>query len=409
MKIIHPDSIMKGELTIAGSKSESNRALMIQAYLGQKCGLVNLSDSNDTRLLSKLLDEIDNASDDAVHTIDCADAGTVCRFLLSYLAQKKGEWLLTGTERLKQRPIAPLVEALRCLGADIHYSRQEGQLTLIIKGVKLKLTDIEIDISESSQFASSLLMLLPTFHAPVRMKLTGDPSSLPYVDMTIAMMNHFGAKVSREDNVIKVSPSEYVPKRFVVSPDWSSASYWLEAAALSKECHLVLKNFSDNSLQGDRVAVDMFRKLGVDCSFTAEGLTITKSNVVDNDLSFNFLFNPDLFPALAVTCAALNKKAVFEGVQNLVYKESNRVEALVEELSKIGAQFDVQPDRIILNKGIDTDKMPVFSPHNDHRIAMSLSMLALRLPSVEVLEPDVVKKSYPDFWKDVYNVGFQGV
>lgn len=407
MKIIHPDSILKGELTIASSKSESNRALMIHAYLGQKCELVNMSDSNDTRQLSKLLDEIDNASDDTAHTIDCADAGTVCRFLLSYLAQKKGTWLLTGTERLKQRPIAPLVEALRCMGADIHYSQQEGHLPIAIKGGELRPTDIEIDISESSQFASSLMMLLPSFHASVRMKLTGDPSSMPYVDMTIAMMNHFGAKVSREDNIIKVSPSEYIPKRFVVSPDWSSASYWLEAAALSRECHLVLKNFSDNTLQGDRVAVDVFRKLGVNCAFTAEGLEITKFKCADDDLSFDFLYNPDLFPAVSVACAALCDRVVLKGVRNLRYKESDRVDALITELSKIGAEYEVQSDIVIQKKGIDACKTPVFSTHNDHRIAMSLSMLALCLPSVVILEPDVVKKSYPGFWDDMYKLGFQ--
>ena len=407
MKISHPDSVLKGELSIAGSKSESNRALMIQAYMGQKCDLTNLSDSNDTRLLSKLLDEIESSAENLIHTVDCADAGTVCRFLLTFLAQKKGKWLLTGTERLNQRPIAPLVESLRQLGADLSYVQKEKELPIIIKGVKLKPCDVEIDASQSSQFVSSLLLLLPMLQLPIQLKLVGKPSSLPYIDMTIAMMNHFGAKVSRVDNVINVLPSEYVPKRFVVSPDWSSASYWLEAVALGKECNLVLKNFTDISMQGDSAVVGMFRHLGVSCSFSEEGLVIKKVGDVADNLNFDFLNCPDLFPSVVTTCAALNKKAVLSGVRNLQYKESDRVGAMVEELSKMGAEFTACPDCIILEKGIDAQKSPIFSSHNDHRIAMALSMLALKCPSVEIIGTDAVKKSYLNFWSDMYLLGFE--
>lgn len=407
MRISHPDAVLKGMLSLAGSKSESNRALMIQAYLGQKCDIFNLSDSNDTVLLSRLLGEIEKAVGDDVHTVDCADAGTVCRFLTTYLAQRKGKWLLTGNERLRQRPIAPLVDALRCLGADISYSCQEGQLPLIINGNNLKPRDIEIDASQSSQFVSSLLLMLPTLGKETSVRLVGELGSLPYIDMTIAIMNRFGAEVSRNGDRITVSPSGYSPCRYVVSPDWSSASYWLEAVALSEECRLILRNYRDNSLQGDEIAVEMFGRLGVSCSFSSEGMLVDKTGSVSDDLEFDFLRCPDLFPAVVATCAALNRKAVFTGVRNLRYKESDRVEAMIEELSKAGARFTVQADRVVLEKGLDARKTPVFMSHNDHRVVMSLSMLALKLPYVEIEGADAVKKSYKDFWKDMEKLDFQ--
>ena len=409
MRIAHPDRVLKGRLSIAGSKSESNRLLMIGAYLGRELECQGMSDSNDTVLLRKLFHQIDEADANSVNVIDCEDAGTVCRFLASYLAQREGTWLLTGADRLRQRPIAPLVDALVQLGADIAYTQKEGQLPLLIKDVRLKPNDVEIDISQSSQFASSLLLMLPTLGEELSVRLMGEPSSLPYLDMTIGMMVRFGVKVSREDNVIKVSPSGYAPSNYVVSPDWSSASYWLEAAALSKDCHIVLSGFDENTLQGDSVAAEMFGRLGVRCQYVEDGLEVTKSTVLEKEPVFDFIHNPDLFPAVAVTCAAICEKAVFKGVKNLRYKESDRVEALIKELGKMGAEYEVRTDSVIQKKGVDASKTHAFSTHNDHRIAMSLSMLALRLPSVEILEPDVVKKSYPDFWMDMYKVGFQSL
>lgn len=406
MKISHPNGILEGELSIAGSKSESNRALMIQAYMGQKCDLLNLSDSNDTRLLSRLLDEIELSAEGSVHIVDCADAGTVCRFLTSFLAQKKGQWMLTGTERLRQRPIAPLVDALRQLGADISYAQQDGRLPIIIKGVRLVPKTIDIDISVSSQFASSLLMLLPTFGESVQVRLVGEPSSLPYLDMTIGMMNHFGAKVLRNDMTINVLASRYKPDKYRVSPDWSSISYWLEAAALSKDCRVLVKGVDQNTMQGDKAVADLFCKLGVSCTFTDKGMLIGKEKNIDTNLFFDFTHTPDLFPAVVATCAALNLKAVFKGLKNLKYKESDRVGAIVKELSIIDARFDIQSDCLILEKGIDTLKTPVFSVHNDHRIAMSLSLLALKCPNVEIIDTDTVKKSYPNFWNDMASLGF---
>ena len=406
MRIAHPDRVLEGRLSIAGSKSESNRLLMIGAYLGRDLDCKGLSDSNDTILLRNLLHQIDNADANSVNVIDGEDAGTVCRFLASYLAQKEGVWQLTGTDRLRQRPIAPLVDALRQLGADIAYTQKEGQLPIIIKGVRLKPNDVEIDISQSSQFTSSLLLMLPTLGEEVSVRLKGEPSSLPYLDMTIGMITRFGVKVWRENNIIKVSKLGYVPNSYVVSPDWSSASYWLEAAALSRDCHVVLSGFDKDSLQGDRVAAEMFGRLGVSCRYNEEGLEVTKSSVVEKGPVFDFIHNPDLFPAVAVTCAAICEKAVFKGVRNLQYKESDRVEALINELGKMGAEYEVQSDFVVQKKGVDTSKTPFFSTHNDHRVAMSLAMLALVCPFVEIDETDVVKKSYPSFWSDMKALGF---
>ena len=407
MRITRSDGVMKGELSLAGSKSESNRALMIEAYLGQKCDIVNLSDSNDTLLLSKLLGEIETSAAGTLCTIDCADAGTVCRFLAAFLCQRKGLWRLTGDARLAQRPIAPLVDALRLLGANIRYERHYGHLPLIIEGTPLKLSDLLVDATQSSQFASSLLLMLPTLGKPVSVRLEGEPSSLPYIDMTMAMMNHFGADVSRVGNVIKVSPSGYSPCRYEVAPDWSSASYWLEAAALSSECHVVLNALCESSLQGDKAAVEMFGKLGVSCLFSPEGLVLGKTALSDDKPVFDFIHCPDLFPSVAAACAALDVKAVFAGVRNLRYKESSRVEAMIQELSKAGARFTASQDRVVLDKGIDPLATPSFCSHNDHRIAMSLSMLALRLPYVEIDGFEVVKKSYKNFWNDMETLGFQ--
>lgn len=363
--------LLKGSVSLPGSKSESNRALMIAAYSGFPLQVENLSDAHDTVLLKTLLE-------DTSSTIDCEDAGTVARFLLTYLANKPGTWLLTGTPRLCERPMAPLVDALRQLGAEII----GDSLPLKIVGKSLKGGSVTLDASQSSQFASSLLLAAPTWEHGLQLTLKGDPVSMPYLEMTIKMMEHYGVQVIREGNTIKVAHQPYQPRPFTVSSDWSAASYWYEMMALSDGGELLLKGLKPNSLQGDAVVAEWFKPFGVIATFEPEGARLTKVPVDPHDLIFDFTHAPDLFPAVCATCAALGVDAVFKGTATLSAKESDRLNALKAELSHLGEKR-------------------VFCTYGDHRIAMALASLWPKYGPIEVDDLSVVNKSYPSFWKEM--------
>ena len=284
------DRQLKGSVTLPGSKSESNRVLMVAAYGGFSFEMENgkrrtengkLSEAHDTVLLKQtsLRAERSGAwqsTEEAI--IDCEDAGTVSRFLMSYLAGKPGTWILTGTPRMCQRPMAPLVEALRQLGADIAYLGTEGCLPVKIHGKKLQGGSVVVDASQSSQFVSSLLMAAPTWERGLQLQLKAETVSMPYVDMTIAIMRHFGAKVERRVDSIEVQPGVYQLKPFVVSPDWSAASYWYEMAALSDDCDLLLEGLTPDSMQGDAVVAEWFKVFGVQSAFEPQGVRLTKTD-----------------------------------------------------------------------------------------------------------------------------------
>lgn len=392
--------LLKGSVSLPGSKSESNRALMISAYGGFPLQVENLSNAHDTVLLKSLLGNTSSI-------IDCEDAGTVARFLLTYLANKPGIWRLTGTSRLCERPMAPLIDALRQLGAEI----SGNGFPLEIVGKSLQGGSVTLDASQSSQFASSLLMAAPTWEQGLQLTLTGHPVSMPYLEMTIKMMERFGVQVVREGHTITVAHQSYQNHPFMVSPDWSAASYWYEMMALSDGGTLLLKGLQADSLQGDAVVCQWFERFGVVTVFDEQGAWLTKDEnlrVPDTqELVFDFTDAPDLFPSVFVTCVALHYRACFHGIKNLSIKESNRVDSLISELSKIYTFINIYNDdglvidKSLINERYINTKNVIFNTYQDHRIVMSLAPVIERTSPLCFDDPSVVTKSYPAFWDDV--------
>ena len=394
--------MLQGTVCLPGSKSESNRALMIAAYGGFPLEVDGLSDAHDTVLLKTLLEDSSSKAN-----VDCEDAGTVARFMLTYLADKPGDWLLTGTERLCQRPMAPLIDALRQLGASVTSLRAERSgarqpegsstegrkstglsLPLQIEGHSIEGGPVTLDASQSSQFASSLLLAAPTWERGLQLTLTGNPASMPYLEMTIKMMEYFGIQVNRNGNQITVEHQVYQPRPFTVSADWSAASYWYEMLAVSDGGELLLKGLAEQSLQGDAIVAEWFKPFGINSTFEPQGARLTKRvQETPQHLVFDFTNHPDLFPAVYATCAALQVDAVFKGTENLSIKESDRLEALKTELAKVPADV--------------SSPMPVFNTYGDHRIAMALASLWPKIGSITVDNPSVVNKSYPGFWEEM--------
>ena len=386
------------DITLPASKSESHRALMIAAYGGFKADFRNLSDSNDTKVLMEALNSLPfidscqrtipgwNDIKGKRQTIDIADCGTAARFLATYLACHEGEWLLIGTERMKQRPMAPLVEALRALGADIQYVENEGFLPLRITGKPISGGKVAVDMTQSSQFASSLLLAAPMFPQGLELELVGDLNSLPYLDMTLAMMCHFSAQAERHGRTVIVKPQPYQQRPFAIEPDWTAASYWYEMAAFSEECEIRLRSLSLSKgrpgLQGDAIIAEWMAQLGVGTFVEGEDVVLRKIPFKKQPLQFDFSQHPDLYPTMAATCSGLQVEATFTGLDNLAIKESNRVEAMQAELSKLG-QHPVR-----------------FCTHNDHRVVMALAPLAILFGPIAFDHPEVVEKSYPGYWKD---------
>ena len=367
------------DITLPASKSESNRILMIAAYGDFAPDCQNLLDSNDTLVLANALSEIQQ--NHAV--INIADSGTAARFLTTFLSCRSGSWLLTGTERMKQRPIKPLVEALRGLGASIQYAEKEDFLPLKIEGKSISGGKVQIEMNQSSQFASSLLLAAPMWPQGLEMELLGDLSSLPYLSMTLAMMRHFGADVERNGRTIIVKSKSYQPASFKVSSDWSAASYWYEIAALSEACKIRLRGLSMITLQGDVIIADWMSQLGVGTYLENDSIVLKKIPFERRSFCFDFSQHPDLYPTMAAACAGLDVEATFTGLDNLALKESNRVKAMQTELAKLG------------------NSLLHFCAHNDHRVVMALAPLALLYGPVTFDHPEVVEKSYPNFWNDV--------
>ncbi len=381
--------MLRKTVTLPASKSESNRALMIAAYGGFSPEVTNLSDSQDTKVLREALTFCHERK-----VIDIADCGTAARFMTTFLACREGDWFLTGTDRMKQRPIKPLMDALRQLGANIQYAENEGFLPLLILGKSIRGGKVSLDVSQSSQFASSLLLAAPMWPDGLELELRGNLNSVPYLDMTIAMMRHFSAQVERKGNVVAVRPKPYQPNGFTVEADWSAASYWYEMAAFSEECEIRLVGLGGlstlrqaqgagiASLQGDSIVAEWMKPLGVGSFCEGDDIVLRKIPREYRPLNFDFFNHPDLYPTMVATCAGLKAEATFTGLDNLSIKESDRVEAMQTELAKM----ESRPIR--------------FCAHNDHRIVMALAPLAMLVGPVVFDNPEVVAKSYPNFWHD---------
>lgn len=386
-------------INLVGSKSASNRALMIAYYGDFTPRIRNLSESDDTKLLNEILQSLTTPSVPRASiapkppiTINCHNSGTVLRFLLTALCVKthactSHNYILTGSDRMLHRPVGDLVDTLRSIGADIEYMGQEGYPPLLVQtchGASLQ-HDISVDITKSSQFASSLLLAMPR-----SLHLDGDLSSLPYIDLTIDIMQHFGAKIHREGRDIFVEPSEYQDVEYCVESDWTCASYWYEAVALSDNGRARLKNLHLDSKQGDALVAKWFEQFGVKSFQDGDDIVIEKyKSLIDNQLSFDFINNPDLYPTIAATCAGLGLKAHLTGLRNLIHKESDRVAAMETELSKIPS--------VQTSHGMS---LPIFDTYDDHRIAMALAPLTMKIGAIEINNADVVSKSYPNFWQE---------
>jgi len=429
------DRIVNGMVLLPASKSISNRLLIIRALSEKGFRIANLSAADDTALLAQHLDTIKHiAKGSSDCTIDTHNAGTVMRFLTAYLAGKPGRWTLVGTDRMHERPIAPLVEALTGLGADIEYLASPGYPPLRIEGKKLNGGVLDIDASVSSQFVSALLMIAPSLPGGLELRLARKPVSLPYIQMTISLMQACGIQVIQRRHSIVVKPGEYKGKRFSVEADWSSAAFWYEAVALADQAELYLPGLQQQSLQGDAIVAEIFRQLGVESHFDKHGLLLSKdlttshrspvtchrspvtshrSPVTGHLFTFDFTEYPDIAPAVITTCAALGIHSAFQGLKGLNIKETNRIAALTNELRKVGLILEVTEggDRVDLVKGnpglLNHHANMVLESYDDHRMAMTFAPLALKLGSIRIASPDVVSKSYPGFWEEMKQVGFK--
>ena len=319
------NSILEGEILLPASKSISNRALIINYLSGKKLRLNNLSQADDTQLMIVLLKIIEeNKGSYLPTTIDCRDAGTTLRFITALLALTPGKWLITGSDRMKDRPIGILVESLKKLGANIEYQGKDGFPPLLIKGKKLKGRELEIDGSVSSQFISALLLIAPSVPGGLCLKLKGKISSLPYIEMTLNLLNQFGISTAFIDNTITIEQQDYKSGELTIEADWTSASYWYEMVALASEANLFLKGLNKESLQGDAILPEIFNHFGVQTEFLGDGIKLTKTKKIVSDFTFDFTDYPDLAQTVIVTCAGLNIPGKFTGLESLRIKETDR-------------------------------------------------------------------------------------
>ena len=400
---------LRASFRLTGSKSISNRLLIMRALSGSKIKFENLSQSEDTNLLKFYLSFLDTCANSRIAMIvDTRNAGTVMRFITAFASIQEGKWLITGHERMKERPIAPLISALRQLGADIEYTEKDGFPPVKVMGKDLTSGDIVIDARQSSQFVTALMLIAPYLSYGLIINLKGKPVSQTYIHMTARLMQQANIDVEMDSNSIKIAPGEYHLKPLNIEPDWSSASYWYELVALSENSEVFIEGLKQDSCQGDRAIADIYENFGVKTVFDKEGIKIYKSGKVSKNFSYNFNDVPDIVPSVMVTCAALNIEASFSGINHLRLKESDRIEGLKKELAKIGASLEKKGSHYILkpkfNPNIVTDVD--FDTYNDHRMAMSFAPLAMMIETVRINNPGVVRKSYPGFWKDINTFGF---
>lgn len=406
--ISKPDRQLKGEITLDGSKSISNRALIIRALSGLDFPIHGLGDSQDTQTLMRLLSS-------GEEVLDAGPAGTTFRFLTAYLSLREGTQILTGSARMKQRPIGILVDCLRQLGARIDYMENEGYPPLKIYTPQHLTTEPELTIpaSVSSQYISALLMIAPTFVGGMRLTLEGEIVSRPYIEMTLRTMERFGVHHAWEGNTIVVGEQRYQAEEFRVEADWSAASYYYALAAFSDNTNLYLNGLHRESWQADAAIAGIMEQFGVHTNFTKKGVHLTKKNTTISGFQYNFLNCPDIAQTLAVVCAGKRCAAQLEGLQTLKIKETDRIQALITELKKINIDAEeISGDALHIHAPIhafEQVKMPTFDTYHDHRMAMIFATLALIVDEVVIDDPLVVGKSYPAFWKDLERLGFRVV
>ncbi len=388
-------------IALPTSKSISNRALIINALCNNAIPVENLSSCDDTRVMRQAFTGNDR-------TIDIHGAGTAMRFLTAYYAQVEGSrHTLTGSERMKQRPIKILVEALRALGADIDYTSREGFPPLDICGRQLTGGELTLPGDVSSQYISALLMIAPRMRDGLTLTLTGEIVSTPYIEMTLGMMAHYGIEAQRTGHTLRVSAGSYTPTPFSVEPDWSAASYWYEIAALSPTGSVVLPGLTPKSLQGDARIAQLFEPLGIETLFSSDGAKLIKSDIHTTEYRCDLSEQPDLAQTLVVACCLLGIPFHFTGLQTLRIKETDRIAALCNELIKLGYRLLSSDNSLTWNgETVEPEAHPVIRTYDDHRMAMAFAPASFRFPGIEIADTAVVDKSYPDYWTDLTRAGF---
>lgn len=381
-KVSHPTKKIFCEIDLPASKSISNRLLIISALCLNKFKIQNLSDSQDTMSLK-------NAIDSNNRTLDVGAAGTSFRFLTAFLSTLDGlEYILTGSERMKERPIKELVDSLRKLGAEIEYLGKENFPPLKITGKNLTGGKIQIDGSISSQFISALLLIAPNLKNGIELEIVGGIVSKPYIKMTLSLMKYFGVNYDWEDNIIYVKSQKYIAKDYKVESDWSSASFWYQIASLSENCNIKIRGLDKKSIQGDMRLIDLFNRLGVNSEFTRNNLILTKNNNLNVPKLIDLIDTPDLYQPLRCTIFGLRKSSKFIGLSTLKDKETDRVRSLDKELKKIKSS-------------------KIINTYKDHRMAMCFAPLCIVFGELQINNVEVVNKSYQKFWEDLELAGFK--
>jgi 3-phosphoshikimate 1-carboxyvinyltransferase len=405
-------------IQLTGSKSESNRALILNALSGGKVQVKNLSSADDTITLEKIVNEVKaeslklKATDQntiELPVVNIGPAGTAMRFLTAYFAVTGTEVILTGTERMKQRPIGILVDALKSLGAEIDYVEKEGFPPLQFNSLfEQKTSRISIKGSISSQFITALLLVAPSLPQGLELVIEGELTSRPYVEMTLSMLEEAGISHEWNGAVIKIAPQEFADSIITVEPDWSAASYWYSIAALSNESSITLPYLKPHSLQGDSRIAKIMNSFGISTEFVTDGLKFTRNGEAPKGTFFDLKDCPDLAQTIIVCSAALGHNATFTGLETLKIKETDRIAALQNELAKIGVSLNEDQENYHLDcSNLHFPERISIKTYEDHRMAMAFAPLALKVNELEIEEPQVVGKSYPSFWEDLKKAGFK--
>lgn len=400
IKLSHNPTLNKVAIPLASSKSESNRVLIIKQLAGENAVLHNLSSARDTQIMKGLLSSNDQK-------LNVLDAGTVMRFMTAFLTLSKKERILTGTDRMCKRPIGILVDALNEIGSGIEYVGETGYPPLKIKGTGVqKTSELKIPGNISSQYISALLMIAPQLPKGLKIELTGEIYSLPYIKMTLSLMSKFGIDYKFEGNKISISNQKYSPAEYTVESDWSGASYWYSMVALAETAEIKLLGLRKNSYQGDSAIVDIMSHLGVKSEFIEDGVILSK---IDHKKSLKYDFRncPDLAQTIIAIGAAKKIELEMTGLESLKIKETDRTKAMSTEVAKIGGNLmekDSKTWKLTVNQHFLVPDNLSFDTYEDHRMAMALAPLATKF-DVVINDPKVVRKSYPEYWDHLATAG----
>lgn len=407
IRLSHPTSEINGVITLDGSKSISNRVLIIRALTKERFDIQKLSTCDDTTCLNRLLE---HGSQEEVY--DVGHAGTTFRFLTAYLSFQEGTQILTGSSRMLERPIGPLVEALRDLGCKIEYLQKDGYPPLKIGTVKEQdiKNRVTIDAGISSQYITALILMAPTLPNGLSIQLEGEMVSESYLQLTLGVVKEFGIDAKYSDNMITITPQEYTPREYTVEADWSASSYHYSLVALAKKANLRLVGLFENSLQGDGAMPQIASNLGVTSEWNKNSWSLSKKEIGER-FKYDFINQPDVAQTIGVMCVVKKIENDFSGLKTLRIKETDRIHAMNAELSKIHSSFELsfvdasKDEHFQVKPDYRFSNIPRFETYKDHRMAMAFAPLALLHP-IEINKPEVVSKSYPEFWTHLESLGF---